>query len=653
MVLGKETNWDCMKTILKPVERIERKGLQDLLYEDEEKRIEFWNKIEEAREFYEENDSCGADSDMHKDMDSRFALARLKLATSLNGNGSYPNITKRFNETELGLFKIIEEFRFFDDYSIDEIKDRIGRQDGKVYEIVKNHASKIETHRDNIFENPEIKPGIAIAIKNKLKERTDKIQEGVIEYIRLYGIVHTVDEVESAIQKVLESEQKRGQISSEVQEKLNRLEEELEEAKQVSSMKDKLENKLVDMEKQLMQKDFEKELLNNKVNSIENENSSITDRYSALDDLLQNRINEVENKRKELEAKENEIGELKNNFQTDLKDENDRIIQEELDKITDMKSDIQSQVDIIENEKLSLKLQKVEIDEKIDAIKKAVEGGDLSNRFVPKDLAKLYEMDHIGRFDMKMHELPLSVTNPINGKTYKVKSWDGSYSKIDDKNKIYDIFKNDMTVSEVETQVPLNVRSRYEIGERRFILFGKKEPKTIIESMVFNHWKDYAKNGFDTRPVILSELNSILVRVINNAEKGKYFHVISIASPTGWDERIKTYIKSEDFNKNYVSRYISICLVDNETGELIYNDADERIKDYIHLFEPEFDNERVLKCKEHIKKEHEYDDHTVLEDIIEETGFEIHIVKKAFYELESEGYAKVIFVKSVGIVLKK
>lgn len=655
MALGVKTDFDCIEKVLKPVKRIERKGLQDLLYEDEEKRIELWNKLEEERDFYEDNDSCGADSSLHKDIESRFALTRLKLATSLNENGNFPNITKRFNGTELGLFEIIEEFRFFDDYTIEEIKDRIGRKEGKVYEIVKDYSTKMESDRDHIFENPGIKPGIALAIKNLLKERTDKIQEAVIEYIRLNpgGIVRTVNEIESAVQKIIESEHKRGQISAEVQEKLDRLEDDLDEARQAASMKGELENKLIEMEKQVMQKDFEKDMLDNKLQMLESEKSSVSERYSALDNVLQNRINEVEDKRKELEATENEIHELGNNLQTDLKAENDKIIQEELEKIGQMKNDIQSQVAGIENEKNSLRFQKAEIDEKFNEMKKAIEGGDSSNRFVPKDLAKLYEMDHIGRFDMKMHELPLKVTNPINGKTYKIKSWDGSHSKTDVKDEIYNMFKNEISISEVETQIPLNVCSRYVIGERRFKLIGKKEPKTIIESMVFNHWKEYAKNGFDTKPVILSELNSILVHLINNAEMGKYFHVIAIASPTGWDERIRTYIESDEFNKNFVSRYISICLVDNETGEMIYNKADERIKEYIDLFEPEFDSEKVSKCKKHIMVEHEYDDHLVLDDIITETGLEMRLVKKTFRELESEGYGKVKFIKTVGIVLKK
>lgn len=653
MALGDKTDWDCIEKALKPVKRIERKGLQDLLYEDEEKRVELWNKLEEARDFFEDNDSCGADSSLYKDIDSRFALARLKLATSLNESGNYPDITKRFNDTELGLFTIIEEFRFFDDLTTEEIKDKIGRQEGKVYEIVKNYSTRMKSHRDQIFENPEIKPGVANAIKNLMKERTDKIQEGVIEYMRLGPIEERISEIESAVHTIIESEQKRGQISAEVQEKLDHLEDELEEARTAAAMKDDLENKLVEMEKQLMQKDFEKSLLKNNMNNLENEKAGIIDRYSLLDDLLQKRINEVDEKRKDLEAKEDEIRDMRGSLQGDMKEENDRIIQEELDKIGVMKGDIQTQMDTIENEKLRLQFQKEEIDEKFNEMKKAIEGGDSSTRFVPKDLAKLYEMDLIGRFDMKMHELPMKITNPINDKTHKIKSWEGSHAKTDEKDKIFDMFKDELSISDIETQVPLNVRSQYMIGKKRFKLIGRMEPKTIIEAMVFNHWKEYAKNGFDTKPVILSELNSILVRLIDKAEQGKYFHVIAIASPTGWDERIRTYVKSEEFNKNYVSRYISICLVDNETGELIYNEADERIKDYIKFFEPKFDNEKVMISKAHIKKEHQYDDYVVLEDIMNETGIDMRLVKKAFYELEEEGLGKVMFIKNVGIILKK
>jgi hypothetical protein len=251
MALGDKIDFGCIEKVLKPVKRIERKGLQDLIYENEEKRIELWNKIEEARDFFEENDSCCADSSLHRDIESRFALARLKLATSLNESGNYPNITKRFNEKEMNLFEVIDEFDFFDILSEEEIKNQISRKEGKAYEITNKYSGKLAGNLDKIIEDREIKMGIRVAIKNIFKDRLKKIDKAIHDYIDMFGIGGTkifIDQISAEIKKINESEQKRTQISSEVQEKLDNLEDELEEARQAVSMKDELENKLVEME---------------------------------------------------------------------------------------------------------------------------------------------------------------------------------------------------------------------------------------------------------------------------------------------------------------------------------------------------------------------------------------------------------------------
>lgn len=700
-------DFDAIEKVLNTVKRIERKGYQDLLYEDDEKLVYDWNHIEIDRYNYEEQDFFGAPPDIHKDIDSRFALARLKIATCLHKRRKFPNvadtfeekeltllskiieqpdfyanltvdeirndiagkdgimykiaelvhekghilkITSKFNTTELGLFEIIEKFRFFDDYSIEEIRNRIRRKEGEIYAIVKEYSEKIETNRDNIFENSEIKPGIALGIKIILNERASKIQEGIIEYIRLYGVVQATNEIASAVSKVLESQQKRNQISIEVQGKISRLEQELEGVKEVAAQKRELEDKLMALERQVVQKDFEKQSLKNQFDLLNNEKSKVENSYLSFATLLEKQMKEVDDLKKELEGKEAEIKAIKINLKQDIENEKQRMVQEELEKIEKMKADLQLQVSEINAEKQSLTIQKEEISEKFDFIKEAIEGGKTGNRFVTKDLAKLYEMDYIGRFDMKMNELPMSFTDPINNKQHTVRSWEDNHLKTDERERIYSLFKDKMQLSEIEAQLPLNVRSRYRINERGFI-FGKSGPKVTIEAMVLNHWKEYAINGFDIKPVALSELNAFLVGMINKAEKEECFHVIAIASPTGWDERIRTYISSDDFARNYVSRFISLCLVDIESGETIYNEADKRITDFVHLFEPIFDQEKVQKCIEFIKTKTEYADHVVLYTIMEETGFNMNIVKKAFYDLEKEGYGKVTGVDKVGMVL--
>ena len=51
---------------------------------------------------------------------------------------------------------------------------------------------------------------------------------------------------------------------------------------------------------------------------------------------------------------------------------------------------------------------------------------------------------------------------------------------------------------------------------------------------------------------------AILGGSIPDAELGRYLHVIGVASPTGWDERVISEIRSKEFAHNYVSRFVSV-----------------------------------------------------------------------------------------------
>jgi len=135
---------------------------------------------------------------------------------------------------------------------------------------------------------------------------------------------------------------------------------------------------------------------------------------------------------------------------------------------------------------------------------------------------------------------------------------------------------------------------------------------------VLGHLLDYDENGFDTKSVTLSELLSVLTRYIDRAELGNYFHVLGVASVTGFDEKVLEHINSNDFHKNFVSRYVSLCLVDLETGEVFYNESDERIKAYVDLFKPVFDEEKVRAIKEYVVGRLELKDFAVLDRVVEE-----------------------------------
>ncbi len=209
-----------------------------------------------------------------------------------------------------------------------------------------------------------------------------------------------------------------------------------------------------------------------------------------------------------------------------------------------------------------MEYERKEVEERLMELKAILEGGEVK-RFVTSDVAKVHEMNFIGRFDIKMNELPKRIYDPIEKRERKISAWSYHY-KFDDVDRIMKTVKTDY--EEATGKLPLNLRSRYVVTEKRYKLFGKEEPKLIIEAAVLNHLKSYVENGFDTRRVTLSELLSVLTRYIDRAEFGNYFHVLGIASVTGFDEKVFEHINSGNFHKNFVSRYVSLCLVDLETG---------------------------------------------------------------------------------------
>jgi hypothetical protein len=265
-------------------------------------------------------------------------------------------------------------------------------------------------------------------------------------------------------------------------------------------------------------------------------------------------------------------------------------------------------------------------------------------------------MNYIGRFEIKMNELPKRIYDPIESKERKISSWSYHY-KFDDVDKILNLSTLKVDYDEVTGKLPLNLRSRYVVMEKRYKLFGKEETRVIVEAAVLGHLLDYADNGFDTRSVTLSELLSLLTGYIDSAEFGNYFHVLGIASATGFDEKVFEHLNSEEFHKNFVNRYVSLCLTDLETGEVFYNESDERIEAYVDLFKPVFDEERVRAIRDYVVERLDLKDFAVLDRVVEEAtdGGEEgkRLVKKVFYDLAKEGKGDVRYDKEFGVVIAK
>ncbi len=355
--------------------------------------------------------------------------------------------------------------------------------------------------------------------------------------------------------------------------------------------------------------------------------------YYNLDKILDAKISELEKERQAYKEK--------------MQEENQRIVENELKEVARLKDELQNKENTLLAEKEQVEIKKNELSEKLNQITDVMKGKPV--RFAARDDAKLYELNCIARFDAKMHHFPLRFYNPLDKKNYTITSWDSHY-RFDSREEVFG--SENLNYSEIEAKNPLNARSIYLVEEKRFRLFGDRIKKIAIEAVSYNHLKDYAEHGFDTNRATLSEFLLLLSKSINSAEMGNYLHVIGIASPTGWDERVVQEIKSMKFAHNYVSRYVSVCLIDSVTGDVYYNPADDRIPGFIEFFKPEFDSEKVERVKKHVLEKFRLKDYVVFSDTLEETEENRAIVNKAFYDLENEGRGRTRSIKDVGLVLE-
>ncbi len=637
-------DWPRVKDCLKPVEQVLSYDLEKLKRMDKTRRTEIWNNIVVNQQKFEDGLCGDIERDINEEINGKFSLAKLLIATAAYDTKEDSLIIKEFNEKELNLVKELERFVIFEILSIEENVGRIGRKEGGLYELITEFYEKGYNNIDELLEDLTILRDLKIAIKNRYIKIQKRIKEITIACIERYGLTWLKS---SILAKVKESELKRGEIVRDAQRKIEQLENELKSYESIGGENQSLKDKLSQLDSKLIRKEIENDAAQKILDSLKADKNHLEQRYSEMGGLLDSQMRGIDEKRGELDRKITELEKERQQYKEKMQEENQRIVENELKEIARLKDDLQNKENTLLAEKYQVDLKKNEVSEKLNQITDVMQGKSV--RFVTREDAKLYELNFIARFETKLHYFPVKIYNPLENKNYTINSWEDHY-RFDSKE---EIFSGDNTnYAEVEAKNPLNVRLIYLVEEKRFKLFGEKQKKMAIEAISFNHLKEFADYGFDTNRATLSEFLTALSTSIKNAEMGKYFHVVGIASPTGWDERVIEHLNSKEFTSRYVSKNVSVCIIDSVTGDVFYNPLDNGVTGLIDLFRQEFDREKVERVKKHVLEKLKLKDYVVLGDVVEETKEARAIVNKAFYDLEREGKWKTLYVKGEGLALE-
>ncbi|MEA2074809.1 MAG: hypothetical protein U9O85_03630 [Euryarchaeota archaeon] len=624
--------------------------LEQLKRLPEYRRRQWWDEVLRIEEEY--YGRFYLEGGTNEFLEANIAMAKLKLVVPFLDNGER-SPEHGFKEDEMAFMRGFDELAVIGRLSVNELVDYFKRVRGKEQGLVKiafDAVNKGYNVTDEIVRRSDIPGDLANAFKRVYGERVKKMEETARGYIEKYGLPAVEEDISSILE---ESVRAREKIIERINQRLSGLAASLKDRGGVRAEKDRLEGTLRGLERNNITKEAEEVDLSSKFRDFEAAKSDAWMRYEKLESTLVESIEEIVIRRKALDARESELKEAAERQRAELKDTARQAFEDELRNINTLREELGKKEKELKSERTGLEYEKGELEERSAKLKAILEGGEVK-RFVTSDVAKIHEMNYIGRFEIKMNELPKRIYDPIEGKERKISSWSYHY-KFDDADKILSTLKVDY--EEVLEKLPLNLRSRYVIEEKRYKLFGEKETRVLVEAAVLGHLLDYGDNGFDTRSVTLSELLSMLTGYIDSAELGNYFHVLGIASVTGFDEKVFEHLNSEEFHKNFVNRYVSLCLTDLETGEMFYNESDERIKAYIDLFKPVFDEERIRAIRDYVVERLELKDFAVLDRVVEEAtdGGEEgkRLVKKVFYDLDKEGKGVVRYDKEFGVVINQ
>ncbi|NJE60187.1 hypothetical protein [Thermococcus sp. 21S7] len=611
MGIFEEGRTDCVKELLKPAERVLKEGL-DIGVESFSRRERLWLQIEENYDRYLDGE-CGEflrDLDMH--FRGKFEGALAILAWSFRQNGeTYLPASRRYRDRELEALERVLRYNVFEIYSKEDVMKRIMHRDSNMLGLLREYYHGVDRWIDDALNDPSIKLPLRQFLKTKWDSYRGKVNAAIAEatvrfdwfrdFLTMAG--EETQAVERTYQRRLEAkEREMDELRKRMEEMRGNFEREKEELRRrIEAAKEAEIEKLI-REKEEMRRQFEEE------------------RQRLIDEI--SRMKDEEARRM-------------------LEEELDRMHREMMAGIEAMEAEIRRKELELREREMELRKRELELKEKEEGVSRKIKevmslAGKVEkgSRFVRLDEARMLEMNFVGRMKSKFRG-----EVRILGKTFRVESVEEKAT--------FDKGRYAGKLSERDLKnVPDNRRVDVKLREKK--LLGKKEEITV-KALFYGRPERYAEVGFDTDPLELADINALLVDARDEITNGRI--VLLVASPTGFERRIASYVNSNDFHRNFISENVSLVLLDIESGELIYNPHDEYAKAFEPMLRLERDEELLAKVKNFLEERITTRGYVRLEEALEH--FTEETVKRAFHELSREKGYITKFIDGVGYVLVK
>ncbi|MFT4921441.1 MAG: putative nucleic acid-binding Zn-ribbon protein [Haloarculaceae archaeon] len=630
---------------------------------DDQSRIERYNTLKSKEEtfvwdFSKEHQSLT--SEESDEIRSKFRLARLVLAASFYERGNLPRAMKDdFIEAELQAVVDFERYKRFDVLSDSEIEEKIRRMEGEVYELVTEYTSTQIANMDELMDNPAVQQDVIRKLLDRYQERREKIRRGFYVYVETHGMEHMVESIEAAVQAVSEASDEREAIREELQAQLEDLSTSFEQ--DLRQQQRAIEAQFQTVERKIDTQSVDRADLQEELRRIEGQEDSLSAAQREAIEELNDRIDKTASLEERLEEKIDELERVKHeaaeNARESAREETTDLVEDELEALREERERLQSEVQGLEREREGIETARDRLEERqtdlesqVSEVRESLSGedGGLPEDVVSASEARLLELDYVGRIDTSMHDVD-EVSTPDGPREIPDGYWEGRSEHRHDRTRLDSLLPAEGTPEDY----PMNRRARYEVTRSKF--FGlSSTPEMVLEGAVETNLEAYAKNGFDARPMDLDDLLAAVNDAVFEAEHNDYHYLLALASPTGWTDRVLAQVENDDLARTRYSRDLSLLLVDLRTGEIVHDPTDKVAKRNRHLFEIPIPDERVEECVRRLRANYVDEvgvDNVLLEEVVEDEGFDVRVARRAFERLEAEGVGEQLHVDEYGLAL--
>jgi len=506
----------------------------------------------------------------------KFAL--LKLSTSLQdkigekkSENEFANlIIDYFTSDEKNALREFERFSKLDPNVTPPqvLADIITAEKGEIYALIKEAVGKEYIDLGRVLKTWESKLNIRNDLARVFMNRYMSRFRNIIESIKLL-----LDQQPAWLKRFFKEYEDELLDSMKVRVRFER------EYNRIFSLElGRLEEKLknLDEERRSLQSEISK-LLKVPVIGIEEKRTQsdilfkIQDLWRRYDDAVNNfeaKIKRLEVLRRSLEEKRKGLENLMREISHDstLND----LIKLEIDSLVKTLDEYESKIRDYESEKERLR--------ELESIIK----GEVKGYLISREIGDLYSEMLISRAHHMLSEEAISLYNPIKNKNIKVNRWN--------------------TIERYESilQTPSGPLKVYGITFSKMRGMILKTPDIIVEYATLLHKEPLESIGYDAKPVDISEFLSILKARIKEAEKGQYYHIILLSSPTGFTSTLINHIGGENFWKNFTSRYVTVYLLNIVDGKIYFNVGDKGANLNQTIANIELPEEKIEKVKKYL-----------------------------------------------------